>query len=111
MRDGARCRPSPRWIADPVQGPGAAVGRGADMGWVGLLENALQDRPRVDAMEGTKSSNDPLCLIPMWQRAQAPLLERHDHIDRRAEQGAEAFIEAGCPLRHPHDLHGCRLAP
>jgi hypothetical protein len=55
------------------------------MGRVGLLENALQDRPRVDTMEGTKSSNDPLCLIPMWQCAQAPLLERHDHINRRAE--------------------------
>lgn len=127
MRDAPCSRPSPRAIVDPVQGSRAAVGRGADMGRAGLLENALQDGARVDAMEGTKPGNDPLCLIPMWQPAQAALLERHDHIDRRAEterkltrrhtereahvakKRAEALVKAGCPLRHPQDLHGCRL--
>ena len=51
----------------------SALGRRTEMRRICLLVDALQDRPRIDAVESAEPADDALRLFPMRERAKAAL--------------------------------------
>jgi hypothetical protein len=110
--DPPRRRARFRALGGPLESARATLRRSAEVRGVGLLVNALQEWARIDAMKRAETRHDAMRLFPVRERAQAPLLERHNGVDGRteterklawrhaereahvADQRAEAFIEA-----------------